>query len=175
VLHLRRKAVLGVSQVFRSYYLRAPKHRKFVFLKKPITSKNQKLMKKLLLLLCFLQPMVCHSQFFVGDSKELVVLALKKSKAKYTENSLSDTTYTISWLKENQFQMIFILNIKDTVIRQTLIPESKNGLNEFIRWFNKDFVVISNSEWKNYENGRIYKIKLDYILREPLFSITLDP
>jgi hypothetical protein len=24
VLHLRRKAVLGLSQVFRSYYLRAP-------------------------------------------------------------------------------------------------------------------------------------------------------
>ena len=80
----------------------------------------------------------------------------------------------ISWLIENEFQMILLFNDEDIVYKQTLIPEKKNGVNEFVKWFNKDFVIISDTEWKNYSNGRIYNIKLIYIGREPLFSISAN-
>jgi hypothetical protein len=61
------------------------------------------------------------------------------------------------------------------VITQTLIPEGPNGVNGFIKWFDEDFVIVSDTEWKNYENGRVYKIKLKHILGEPFFTISIDP
>lgn len=116
-----------------------------------------------------------YSQFFVGDSKNIVISALKSNNVKFTENELSDTTSRISVLYESKYQMIWVLDSNDIVIRQTLIPEMENGVNQFVKWFNEDFVIISDTEWRNYANGRIYKIQLEYLLQEPFFSITLSP
>lgn len=116
-----------------------------------------------------------YSQFFVGDSKETVKSALKRNNLKFTESELTDMTIRISVLYENEYQMIWVLDSDDIVTRQTLIPEKENGVNEFVKWFNEDFVIISDTEWRNYENGRIYRIQLEYILQEPFFSITLSP
>jgi hypothetical protein len=128
------------------------------------------------ILICLLiQSSLGFSQFFVGDSKEIVKSALKSNNVEFTEYVLTDSTSGISVLYENEFQMIWVLNSNNLVVRQTLIPEMENGVNEFVKWFNKDFVVISDSEWRSYENGRIYKIQLEYILQEPFFSITLSP
>ena len=132
-------------------------------------------MKNFVALILLIYPIIGHSQFFVGDSKEYVKSVFEKNDILFTEDILTDTTHRFSWLVENQFQMILVFNTKDVVIRQTLIPEKVNGVNEFVKWFNEDFVVVSDTEWKNYENGRIYKIKLKYILRKPYFSITLIP
>ncbi|MDO6392255.1 hypothetical protein Q4E40_19125 [Pontibacter sp. BT731] len=98
---------------------------------------------------------------------------MEKKEIKFTEDIVTDTTSRISWIIENGYQMILVLNTNGVVIRQTLIPEIENGVNEFIRWFNEDFVRISDTEWRNYTDGRIYKIELKHILREPFFSITL--
>lgn len=123
--------------------------------------------------LLFIQSIAAYSQFFVGDSKESVISALQKNKTKFTESKLTDTTSRISVLIENEFQMIWVLDTNGRVTKQTLIPEKQNGVNEFVKWFNRDFVIVSDTEWKNYANDRIYKIKLEYILNEPFFSITL--
>ena len=109
------------------------------------------------------QSLLSYSQFFVGDTKESTKTALRKNKITFTESKVTDTTNRISWVVENEYQMILVLNTKDMVIRQTLIPEKENGTNEFVRWFNKDFVAISDTEWKNYADGRIYVIKLIYM------------
>jgi len=132
-------------------------------------------MRYVVLFFLLIQSILGYSQFFVGDFKETVKSALKSNNLKFTESELTDTTSRISVLYENEYQMIWVLDSNDTVIRQTLIPEMKNGVNEFVKWFNKDFVIISDTEWRNYSNGRIYKIQLEYILREPFFSITLAP
>jgi hypothetical protein len=121
------------------------------------------------------QSLSVYSQFSVGDSKEDVKSALKSDNIEFTESNLTDTTSRISVLYENEYQMIWVLDYNGKVIRQTLIAEMENGVNKFVRSFNKDFVVISDTEWRNYANGRIYKIQLEYILREPFFSITLSP
>ena len=132
-------------------------------------------MRYILLLFFLTQSVVGYSQFFVGDSREAAKSTLERSKIKFTEDIVTDTTSRVSWIVENEYQLILVLNNKDTVIRQTLIPEKENGVNEFVRWFNKDFVVVSNTEWRNYANGKIYKIQLKHIMREPMFSITLAP
>ena len=124
-------------------------------------------------LLILIEP--CYSQFFVGDTKETVKSALQKKNIKFTESKVTDTTNRISWLVENEYQVIWVLDLHDSVIRQTIIPEKENGANELVKWFNRDFVVISPAEWRNYADGRIYKIQLEYILRESLFSVTLIP
>ncbi|WP_341227011.1 hypothetical protein [uncultured Arcticibacterium sp.] len=116
-----------------------------------------------------------YSQFSVGDTKENVISGLKSTNTEFTESQLTDSTSRISVLYENQYQMIWMLDVNDKVFRQTLIPEMENGANEFVKLFNKDFVIISDVEWRNYENGRIYKIQLEFILDEPIFSITLSP
>lgn len=134
-------------------------------------------MKYLILFLFIIQSTFCHSQwFFVGDTREDVKSVLDDYKIDYSEEVFNETIRIdrISWLIENEFQMILLFNKNDIVYRQTLIPEKKNGVNEFVKWFNKDFVIISDTEWKNYSNGRIYNIKLEYIGREPLFSITAN-
>lgn len=132
-------------------------------------------MKDVLLFILLTQSVLCYSQFFVGDSREFAKSILEKNEIKFDENIVTDTTKRISWIVENEYQMILVLNTDDIVTRQTLIPEKENGVNEFVKWFNEDFVIISDTEWKNYTNGRIYKINLEYILREPFFSITLLP
>lgn len=132
-------------------------------------------MRYLLLLFFLTQCVVSYSQFFVGDSREAAKSTLEKNDINFTEDVVTDTTSRISWIVENEYQMILVLNSEDTVIRQTLIPEKENGVNEFVRWFNKDFVVVSNSEGRNYANGKIYRIQLKHIMREPMFSITLAP
>ncbi len=134
---------------------------------------NNNHMKNIFLFLFLIHSTVGYSQFFVGESREFAKSILEKSNVVYTEDEVTDTINRISWIVENEYQMILVLNTDDIIIRQTLIPEKENGVNEFVKWFNKDFVIISDTEWKNYSNGRIYKIKLEYILTEPLFSITL--
>lgn len=131
-------------------------------------------MRYLVLFHLLIQSNLGYSQFFVGDSKETVKSALISNNLRFTESKLTDITSRISVLYENEYQMIWVLDSNDIVIRQTLIPEMENGVNEFVKWFNKDFVIISNTEWRNYANGRIYKIQLVYILQEPFFSITLS-
>ena len=114
-----------------------------------------------------------YSQFFVGNSKQEVKSALMKNNVKFTEQKITDTTNRISWLNEKEFQMIWVFNNKDSLKGQTLISEKHNGINEFVKWFNEDFVIISPTEWRNYSNGVIYNIKLEKLLNEHLFSITL--
>ena len=132
-------------------------------------------MKYALLLFLLTKTVFSYSQFFVGDSRVLAKSILDTKKIDYSEDLIEEPYKIdrISWIIENEYQMILIFNTDDVVIKQTLIPEKKNGVNEFVKWFNEEFVVVSNTEWKNYANGRIYNIKLEYILREPLFSITL--
>lgn len=132
-------------------------------------------MRFLIVLFILFQSFLVYSQFYVGDSREDVKSVLQKNNVKFTESELTDSTSRISVLYKYDYQMIWVLNSNDIVTRQTLIPEKENGLNEFVKWFNKKFVIISDTEWRNYSNGRIYKIQLEYILREPFFSITLVP
>lgn len=114
-----------------------------------------------------------YSQFFIGDSKQAVKSVLHGNNVKITEDKLTDSTSRISWLVENEFQAIWVLDIYGKVIRQTIIPEKKNGVNDFVKRFNRDFVVISDTEWKNYSQGILYHIKLEYIVNEPIFSVIL--
>jgi hypothetical protein len=69
--------------------------------------------------------------------------------------------------------MIYILDREGFVCRQTLIPYKENGVNEFVKLFNKDFVIVSRTEWLNYVDDKIIKIKLQYLSGFPLFAITL--
>lgn len=132
-------------------------------------------MRFLIVFFILIQSFVAYSQFYVGDSGEHVKSVLQKNNVEFTESELTASTSRISVLYENDYQMIWVLNSNDIVTRQTLIPEKENGVNEFVRWFNEDFVVISDREWRNYANGRIYKIQLEYMFQEPFFSITLVP
>lgn len=135
---------------------------------------NFKHMKFLFVLYLFVHSFYSNAQFYVGESREFVKSVLIESDVTFTEDVITDSISRISWLVEDQFQMIFVLNLDDIVTRQTLIPEGKNGVNEMVKWFNEDFVIVSETEWRNYENGKIFKIELEYILNEPFFSITLS-
>lgn len=128
-------------------------------------------MKYLVLLFFIINSTLAYSQFFVGVTKRDVKTTLLKNKIIFTEDKLTDTTSRISWLNENQFQMIWILNSNDSVTKQTLISEKKNGINEFVKIFNESFVVISATEWRNYTNGIVYNIKLVNLYGDFIFSI----
>mgnify|MGYP001798388010 CR=1 FL=1 len=99
-------------------------------------------MRYLILVFLIMQSVSGYSQFFVGDSTEFAESILEKNKIKFTKSKLTATTSRISWIVDNEYQKILVYNTKNTITRQTLIPEGENGVNEFVRWFNEDFVVI---------------------------------
>ena len=49
----------------------------------------------------------------------------------------------------------------------------ENGINNFVKWFNKDFVVISPTKWRNYSRNLIYDIELENLFGEYIFTITI--
>jgi hypothetical protein len=133
-------------------------------------------MRYVVLFFLLIRSITSYSQLFhVGEPKETVVSVLNSNEVKFTESEPTDSTSRISVLYENEYQMIWVLDAYDVVIKQTLIPEMENGVNKFVKWFNQDFVVISDTEWRDYSKGRIYVIRLEYIYQEPIFLITLSP
>ena len=130
-------------------------------------------MKKLILLIFLIQSFICNAQFFIGNTGRQVKKVLAEKKIDFTEDFLSEKTTRISWLKKDDFQMIWVLDINDKVIRQTLISENENGINNFVKWFNKDFVVISPTKWRNYSRNLIYDIEPENLFGEYIFTITI--
>lgn len=131
-------------------------------------------MRLLILFVLLICPLLTFAQFFVGGTKEEVLAVLKKNNVKFEESAVTDSTSRISVHEENDFQMIWALNNKGVVQRQTLIPYKENGVNEYVKLFNRDYVVVSDTEWKTYSAGKIFLIKLEYLLKEPFFSITIS-
>jgi len=113
-----------------------------------------------------------YTQFYVGDTKDAAKAALIKAKIKFKEARLTDTTYRFSWMDQDKYEIILVFNANNTVIQETIIPEKDEFVNGVVKWFNRDLVVVSDTEWKHYANGTIYKVQLSYILNEPLFTIS---
>jgi len=130
-------------------------------------------MKYIFLFFSLVLSNISYSQFFVGDTYKDVKDVLKKEHVKFTKGKVTDTTHRISWIEEGVYQMIILFDNHDTVIRQTLIPEREEDINGYVKRFNKNYVPVSDREWKNYANGRIYRIQLEYLYTVPIFSITL--
>jgi hypothetical protein len=78
-------------------------------------------------------------------------------------------------MEPDKYQMILVFDTKEMVTQQTIIPENEEAGNFFIKWFNKDYVIVSDTEWKAYTMGKILKIQLSFILDNALFSITSIP
>jgi len=133
-------------------------------------------LKRYAFVLCFfLQSISAYSQFFVGQTKDFANSFLQKNHIKFTRANLTDTTSRLSWMNENQYQVILVFDVKDSVILQTIIPENDKVINQLVRKFTKDFVTVSETEWRNYAKGKIYQIRLSYLLENALFTISIIP
>lgn len=71
--------------------------------------------------------------------------------------------------------MSVLFNNKNVATEQSITPEEDKDVNTIVRLYNKDFVVVSDVEWRSYEKGRIYKIKLSYMFKTACFTITVIP
>lgn len=133
-------------------------------------------MRYVILLFLLVQSLLGYSQlFFIGESRADIKSLLKKNKLEFEEYSRTDSTSGIAFYYEGGTQMTCVLDSNDIVIWQRLYPEGE-PVNYFVKWFNKDFVIISDTEWRNYENGKIYKIELTYLPFEiAFFTIILSP
>lgn len=129
-------------------------------------------MKYVMLFILFTQSTLSYSQFFVGESREFAKSVLQNKKIKFEESKLTDTTSRISWTIEGEYQEILVLDRNDIGTIQSIIPERDQVINELVKWLNKDFVIISDTEWRNYANGKIYKIQLSYLYENAIFTIT---
>ena len=128
-------------------------------------------MKYIIILFICVNSLHAQDLWFCGTTKNEVKKALSENKKDFTEEKLTDSTKRISWLVENAFQMIWVFDLKDSLKFQTLISEHENGINEFIKMFNKEFVVISPTKWRNYNGGIIYEINLKELVGEFIFQI----
>jgi len=128
-------------------------------------------MKYLIILFFCCTKLNAQNLWFCGTTKYEVKTILTENKKEFTIDKLTDSTSRVSWLIKNAFQMIWAFNSKDSLFSQTLISEHKNGINEFVQMFNKDFVIISSTKWRNYNAGVIYEIELIDFFGEFIFTI----
>ncbi len=65
-------------------------------------------------------------------------------------------------VKEGFGRVVYLLNQYDRCLFTYILPLDNKFLNIMIKGMNKDFVKISDTQWKSYEEGGIVTIRLQY-------------
>ena len=117
-------------------------------------------MKKLLILLCIVLPVLAKSQAHLGAT-------MKEIKDFYPNNiftsdvTVSGNRYITTEMDRGSFTYYF--DSTGLSYLCTLIPKDLFKLNEQVQEFNHEYVITSDTTWKAYlDGGSIMYIKLSY-------------
>ncbi|NLR58158.1 hypothetical protein HGH93_08620 [Chitinophaga polysaccharea] len=131
-------------------------------------------MKILLIILFCLSTHSCFSQFYLGYTENEVRDQIEASSPhkQIKKNFILQGGFSLIWEESNWTSVVYFnnKNISDLYV---LIPNDANVLNYLIERFNKDFYIVSDTYWRRYSNGKVYKIELVYskTARQYVFSI----
>lgn len=76
----------------------------------------------------------------------------------------------IIYFENPDYVIMYWLNDKRICTMCTIIPQNNRILNEFITMYNKELVVISDTEWRLYQDGYVIQITLFYETSSGFYS-----
>jgi len=115
--------------------------------------------KALLTILISLTGIVVFGQVRLGSSIEEVKSEFWRSELNPTEGYDSDGDYYITVEFEKAIVQYFFR--EDEICNLAfLTPKSQGALNFYVELYNKQFVIISDTEWKMYSENGIANIRL---------------
>ena len=93
----------------------------------------------------------------------------KKFTSFYTDKNV----YTIRW-EDEDLTAVYYFNDKRICKFCVIFTKTNRIVNYLVQKYNNDFVIISNTEWRQYASNRIISIRLLYTeYKEAYFSFSL--
>jgi hypothetical protein len=117
-------------------------------------------MKKLAVTLVFsLISLLAAAQARLGTSASDIKAEFSDSNYKLTSAYNDERVYTITVTLERS-TVLYYFN-KDFICNVTfIIPNNQTVLNYMVEYYNKNYVVISTTEWKMYSKNGICRVEL---------------
>lgn len=119
-------------------------------------------MKKTLLTILFgITNLVIFGQARLGSTATEIKTEYWESSYNLKSGYTDDYVYYITITLVNA-KVMYFFNSDKVCILTSIIPNNQGALNFFVELYNKQYVIISNTEWKMYSNNGIAKINLIY-------------
>lgn len=130
-------------------------------------------MKKLLLLILILLSNICIAQSRVGSTEEEIKAEFWTDKYKAMSSYTDNKTYYIS-VKLERSLVIYYFTEKKVCYMTAIFPDTDGDLNAYVEYYNKQYVIISPTRWKMYNNNGFCNIELTYLEKSPPCFIWKD-
>ena len=128
--------------------------------KRKIKLKKPNIMIKFLVIICLFYTKIVISQVRLNYAKSEIVSEFSDNKFKLKEfkyNGLDAVAiFTV------RVNLLYLFNTSKSSIMNILIPHTQEDLKHFIELYNKEYVIISDTEWKMYSKNNVATIELIY-------------
>lgn len=119
-------------------------------------------MKKILLTILFgITSLVIFGQARLGSSATEIKNEFWESSYNLKSGYTDDYTYYIS-IETERATVIYYFNSDKVCNLCAIAPDNQGQLNFYVELYNKQYVVVSSTEWKMYSANGIANIKLVY-------------
>ena len=102
---------------------------------------------------------VAYSQARLGSSATEIKNEFWETKHNLKSGYTDDGIYYISIWTERA-TVFYYFNEDKVCILCMIIPDNQGALNFYVELYNKQYVIVSSTEWKMYSNGGIAEISL---------------
>ena len=119
-------------------------------------------MKRTLLTIFFaITTVIVFGQSRIGSSATDIKSEFWESKYKLKSGYDKDNDYYIT-LQTEKATVTYYFNTDKVCTSTIIIPDNQGALNFYVELYNKQYVIVSSTEWKMYSNNGIASIKLIY-------------
>ncbi|MFK7947914.1 MAG: hypothetical protein AB8G11_10005 [Saprospiraceae bacterium] len=115
--------------------------------------------RKLLIIIAMLLSMSSFSQARLGSSATEIKNEFWESYYELDSGYDSDGDYYIK-IEVEKASVIYFFDSDKICNRTFILPDNQGALNYFVELYNKQYVIVSSTEWKMYSSGGIASIKL---------------
>ncbi len=123
-------------------------------------------MKKLLLFAMLFITIAASGQIRLGYTPS----EIKYEFSKYTfENDVADDGTTMLLMKTN-YAYIYYYFVDNVCVQTVIFPKNDYVVQNFVQIFNESYVIVDDTEWKYYSNGKIMNVTLKYFDKEDQFA-----
>ncbi len=99
------------------------------------------------------------AQARIGSSATDIIREFSDKNLKW--DRMNDGTKYL-WCDDDRISVYYIMDEKSVCQTTYIIPNNQGVVNYYCEKFNKEAVIISDTQWKLYTNGGVLYIKLIY-------------
>ena len=117
-------------------------------------------MKRTLLTILFaITSIISYGQARIGSTAAAIKSEFSESSNKLQSGYDSDGDYYIT-IETERATVTYYFNIDKVCTTTIIFPDNQGQLNFYVELYNKQYVIVSSTEWKMYSNNGIASIKL---------------